>query len=111
SARCPVMVAPAMDLDMYQHPTVRQNLSKIQEYGNTVLDAEDGELASGLSGQGRLMEPEQILHHVVELLSGEKLLQGKKILITAGPTYEAIDPVRFIGNHSSGKMGVAIAEA
>ena len=111
SARCPVMVAPAMDLDMYQHATVRQNLSKIKEYGNTVLHAEDGELASGLSGQGRLMEPEQILHHVVELLSGEKILQGKKILITAGPTYEAIDPVRFIGNHSSGKMGVAIAEA
>lgn len=111
SARCPVMVAPAMDLDMYQHPTVKHNLSKIQEYGHVLLDAEDGELASGLLGQGRLMEPEQILHHVVKLLEDDKPLQGKKILVTAGPTYEAIDPVRFIGNHSSGKMGVAIAEA
>lgn len=111
SARCPVMVAPAMDLDMYQHPTVRHNLEKIQQYGNILLDAEEGELASGLSGQGRLMEPEQISQHVVELLSAEKPFKGKKLMVTAGPTYEAIDPVRFIGNHSSGKMGVAIAEA
>src|SRR5690606_14337680 len=90
SARCPVMVAPAMDLDMYQHPTVKQNLQKIQQYGNILLDAEDGELASGLSGQGRLMEPEQILQHVAELLAGEKPLKGKKFMVTAGPTYEAI---------------------
>jgi len=111
SARCPVMVAPAMDLDMYQHPTVKQNLKKVQEYGNILLDAEDGELASGLSGQGRLMEPEQILQNVVELLSTERPLKGKRFLVTAGPTYEAIDPVRFIGNHSSGKMGIAITKA
>jgi phosphopantothenoylcysteine decarboxylase/phosphopantothenate--cysteine ligase len=111
SARCPVMVAPAMDLDMYQHPTVRHNLSKIQQYGNIVLDAEEGELASGLSGQGRMMEPEHILKAVVAHFASKAELAGKKFLITAGPTYEAIDPVRFIGNHSSGKMGVAIAEA
>ena len=111
SARCPVMVAPAMDLDMYQHPTVKHNLQKIRQYGNILLDAEDGELASGLSGQGRLMEPEQILKAVVNHFGSKTELAGKKFLITAGPTYEAIDPVRFIGNHSSGKMGVAIAEA
>lgn len=111
SARCPVMLAPAMDLDMYQHPTVKHNLSKIQQYGNILLDAEDGELASGLSGQGRMMEPEHILNAVVNHFDSKKELTGRKFLITAGPTYEAIDPVRFIGNHSSGKMGVAIAEA
>ncbi len=111
SARCPVMVAPAMDLDMYLHPTVKYNLNKIQQYGNILLDAEDGELASGLSGQGRLMEPEQIMQNVAELFAAGKALKGKRFLVTAGPTYEAIDPVRFIGNHSSGKMGVAIAEA
>ena len=111
SARCPVMVAPAMDLDMYLHPTVKHNLNKIQQYGNILLDAEDGELASGLSGQGRLMEPEQIMQNVAELFAAGKALKGKRFLVTAGPTYEAIDPVRFIGNHSSGKMGVAIAEA
>ena len=111
SARCPVMVAPAMDLDMYRHPTVRHNLSQIRQYDNIVLDAEDGELASGLSGQGRMMEPEHILQAVVNHFDSKTELAGKKFLITAGPTYEAIDPVRFIGNHSSGKMGVAIAEA
>ena len=111
SARCPIMVAPAMDLDMYQHPTVRHNLSQIKQYANIVLDAEDGELASGLTGQGRMMEPEHILQAVVNHFDPKTELAGKKFLITAGPTYEAIDPVRFIGNHSSGKMGVAIAEA
>src|SRR5690554_239511 len=111
SARCPVMVAPAMDLDMYQHPSVRENLQKISRYGNIVLDAESGELASGLSGQGRLLEPEKIVAKVREHFDSQSQLSGKKFLITAGPTYEAIDPVRFIGNHSSGKMGMAIAEA
>ena len=111
SARCPVMVAPAMDLDMYRHPSVRDNLKKIARFGDIVLDAEDGELASGLSGQGRLMEPEKIIEKVAEHFRRGSELSGKNFLITAGPTYEAIDPVRFIGNHSSGKMGVAIAEA
>ncbi|HLT05991.1 MAG TPA: bifunctional phosphopantothenoylcysteine decarboxylase/phosphopantothenate--cysteine ligase CoaBC [Cyclobacteriaceae bacterium] len=111
SARCPVMVAPAMDLDMYQHPTVRHNLTKIQSVGNIVLEAEDGELASGLSGQGRLMEPEHILQKVIGHFNHQEELSGKSFLVTAGPTYEAIDPVRFIGNHSSGKMGIAIATA
>lgn len=111
SARCPVMVAPAMDLDMYQHPTVKNNLRNIRQYGNIVLDAESGELASGLSGQGRMMEPERILQNVVEHFARGQQLAGKRFLVTAGPTYEPIDPVRFIGNHSSGKMGVAIAEA
>ena len=111
SARCPVMVAPAMDLDMYQHPAVRENLRKIQFFGNCVLDAESGELASGLSGQGRMMEPERILDQVIRFFQKEKDFQGKKVLLTMGPTQEAIDPVRFISNHSSGKMGYALAEA
>lgn len=111
SAKCPVMVAPAMDLDMYQHPTVKNNLHFLRKYGNIVLDAEKGELASGLSGPGRMMEPEHILEKITAYFDCQKSLSGKKFLITAGPTYEAIDPVRFIGNHSSGKMGVAIAEA
>jgi phosphopantothenoylcysteine decarboxylase/phosphopantothenate--cysteine ligase len=111
SARCPVMVAPAMDLDMYQHPSVRSNLEKLMSFGNIVLEAEDGELASGLSGQGRLMEPEHILDQVITHFSSEKSFAGKKVMITSGPTQEAIDPVRFISNHSSGKMGAAIALA
>jgi len=110
SARCPVMVAPAMDLDMYNHPAVRENLDKIRHFGNIVLDAEEGELASGLVGRGRMREPEHILESVFEHFKIETYLSGKHFLVTAGPTYEAIDPVRFIGNHSSGKMGVAIAE-
>ena len=110
SARCPVMVAPAMDLDMYKHPAVKENLNKIRHFGNIVLDAEEGELASGLVGQGRMMEPEDILANVHKHFKIETSLSGKLFLITAGPTYEAIDPVRFIGNHSSGKMGIAIAE-
>lgn len=111
SAKCPVMVAPAMDLDMYAHPSTQQNIKTIQSFGNMVIDAEDGELASGLSGQGRMAEPENILKHIDSYFSKSKSLAGKKVLITAGPTYEAIDPVRFIGNHSSGKMGYSIAKA
>ncbi|WP_304516427.1 bifunctional phosphopantothenoylcysteine decarboxylase/phosphopantothenate--cysteine ligase CoaBC [Cecembia rubra] len=111
SARCPVMVAPAMDLDMYQHPSVRGNLEKLVSYGNIILDAESGELASGLSGQGRLMEPEHILEKVIAHFHHNQDFVGKRVLITSGPTQEAIDPVRFISNHSSGKMGAAIADA
>lgn len=111
SARCPVMIAPAMDLDMYQHPSVKNNLTLIASFGNIILDAEAGELASGLSGQGRLMEPEHILNQVLGHFSVSQAFKGKHILITSGPTQEAIDPVRFISNHSSGKMGAALAEA
>ncbi|GGZ28443.1 phosphopantothenoylcysteine decarboxylase [Echinicola pacifica] len=112
SARCPVMVAPAMDLDMYQHPSVQQNLRTIEGYGNIILAAESGELASGLSGQGRMMEPEHIVQHLKSYFQDtdiKKSFSGKTALVTAGPTQEAIDPVRYIGNHSSGKMGLAIA--
>ncbi|WP_297336837.1 bifunctional phosphopantothenoylcysteine decarboxylase/phosphopantothenate--cysteine ligase CoaBC [Algoriphagus sp.] len=111
SARCPVMLAPAMDLDMYQHPAVRTNLARIQSFGNQILDAESGELASGLSGQGRMMEPEHVFEEVNRFFQKKLDFQGKKVLITMGPTQEAIDPVRFISNHSSGKMGYALAEA
>jgi phosphopantothenoylcysteine decarboxylase/phosphopantothenate--cysteine ligase len=110
SARCPVMLAPAMDLDMYRHPAVMQNLEKLVSYGNIVLDAESGELASGLSGQGRMMEPEHILNKVLQHFHTQQTLKGKQVLITSGPTQEDIDPVRFISNHSSGKMGAAIAD-
>jgi phosphopantothenoylcysteine decarboxylase / phosphopantothenate---cysteine ligase len=109
SARCPVFFAPAMDLDMYQHPSVRNNLELLKKYGNHIIDAEVGELASGLTGVGRLAEPEIILEKIRAFFSLKKELEGKKVLVTAGPTYEALDPVRFIGNHSSGKMGYAIA--
>ena len=111
SCRCPVMLAPAMDLDMYQHPAVRANLEKVASFGNSVLDAETGELASGLSGQGRMMEPEHILEQVIQFFSPKKEFLGKKVLITLGPTQEALDPVRFLSNHSSGKMGYALAKA
>jgi phosphopantothenoylcysteine decarboxylase / phosphopantothenate---cysteine ligase len=111
SARCEVMLAPAMDLDMYQHPSVRQNLNKVLSFGNRLLDAEIGELASGLSGQGRMMEPENILLAVEKFFSKKSDFQGKKVLLTLGPTQEAIDPVRYISNHSSGKMGLALANA
>lgn len=111
SAKCPVFFAPAMDLDMYIHPSTVENLRKLQSYGNEIINAEFGELASGLVGEGRLAEPEQILYQLIRLFSKNLDLKGKKILITAGPTQEAIDPVRFISNHSSGKMGFAIAEA
>ena len=111
SSRCPVMLAPAMDLDMYQHPSVRANLEKVASFGNMVLDAETGELASGLSGQGRMMEPEHILEQVIQFFNPKKDFLGKKVLITLGPTQEALDPVRFLSNHSSGKMGYALAKA
>lgn len=109
SAKCPVYYAPAMDLDMYKHPSTLENFKKLQEFGNTMIPAESGELASGLSGEGRLAEPENIVSFLEADLATKLPLRGKKILITAGPTYEAIDPVRFIGNHSSGKMGFDIA--
>jgi phosphopantothenoylcysteine decarboxylase/phosphopantothenate--cysteine ligase len=110
SARCPVMFAPAMDLDMYVHPSTVHNIQKLQSFGNLIIDAEEGELASGLSGKGRMAEPENILTFIEDFFSKKNRLSGKKILITAGPTYENIDPVRFIGNYSSGKMGFALAE-
>lgn len=111
SARCPVMVAPAMDLDMYQHPAVQSNLDLLEAFGHQVLHAESGELASGLSGQGRMMEPEHILGHIQSFFKVNDDFKGKKVLVTMGPTQEALDPVRYISNHSSGKMGLAIAEA
>jgi phosphopantothenoylcysteine decarboxylase / phosphopantothenate---cysteine ligase len=111
SSKSKIMVAPAMDLDMYQHPTVKHNLQLLKQNGNLIIPAENGELASGLSGDGRMAEPETIVEHVNNFFSGELPLSGKKVLINAGPTYEAIDPVRFIGNRSSGKMGIALAES
>lgn len=111
SARCPVFFAPAMDLDMWQHPSTLENISRLQSYGNFIIDVGTGELASGLSGPGRLAEPEEILEQLVEFFHFKQDLHHLKVLVNAGPTYEAIDPVRYIGNHSTGKMGVAIAEA
>ncbi|GAB5527361.1 MAG: bifunctional phosphopantothenoylcysteine decarboxylase/phosphopantothenate--cysteine ligase CoaBC [Roseivirga sp.] len=110
SARCPVFFAPAMDLDMYQHPAVLSNIEKLESFGNLLIEAEHGELASGLVGTGRMAEPEQLIARLKDHFATARPLAGKKVLITAGPTYEAIDPVRFIGNHSSGKMGFALAE-
>jgi len=109
SAKCSVYFAPAMDLDMYKHPTTIANLNKLSLFGNIMIPAELGELASGLSGEGRMAEPENIIAFLENHLLQQLPLKGKKILITAGPTYEAIDPVRFIGNHSTGKMGFDIA--
>lgn len=111
SAKCPVYYAPAMDLDMYQHPSTEETFKKLESFGNIQIPAAFGELASGLVGQGRMAEPEEIVSFLENDLLKKLPLRGKQILITAGPTYEAIDPVRFIGNHSSGKMGYAIAEA
>ncbi len=111
SAQCPIFYAPAMDLDMYKHPSTNRNFKLLESYGNIQIPAEEGELASGLIGQGRMAEPEDIISFMLDNLQEDKKpLSGKKVLLTAGPTYEAIDPVRFIGNHSSGKMGYAIAE-
>ena len=114
SAKCPVFIAPAMDLDMYAHPSTKENLEKAERFGHHIIPAEVGELASGLEGQGRLAEPETILQKIEDFfaqsLPQSHSLDGKTVLITAGPTYEAIDPVRFIGNHSSGKMGFSLAE-
>jgi len=111
SARCPVSIAPAMDLDMWQHPSTKRNIEIVQQDGVQVIDVEDGELASGLSGKGRMAEPENIFaffNDGNEITS--QALAGKKIVVSAGPTFEPIDPVRFIGNHSSGKMGIEIAK-
>lgn len=113
SAKCPVFIAPAMDLDMYQHPSTKQNLELAEDFGHQIIPAEVGELASGLSGQGRMAEPETIVENIENFFNNgnqAKSLAGKTVLITAGPTYEALDPVRFIGNHSSGKMGFSLAE-
>ncbi len=110
SATCPVVVAPAMDEDMWHHPATKQNLQKLQSFGNTVIPVDKGELASGLYGEGRMAEPEAIMKFLEDNFFLTKPLLHKKVLVTAGPTYEAIDPVRFIGNHSSGKMGIAIAK-
>ncbi|MCW3070139.1 MAG: phosphopantothenoylcysteine decarboxylase/phosphopantothenate--cysteine ligase [Bacteroidetes bacterium] len=110
SARCKVYVAPAMDLDMYKHKATLDNLKRLQSFGNGIIHPGNGELASGLYGEGRMAEPEEIVAFLEKEFSKGLPLAGKKALVTAGPTYEAIDPVRFIGNHSSGKMGFAIAE-
>lgn len=110
SAKCPVFVAPAMDLDMFKHATTQQNLKRLQENNCFVIEPTSGELASGLDGKGRMEEPLKIVDFLGKELNKNLLLKGKRILITAGPTYEKIDPVRFIGNYSSGKMGFALAE-
>ena len=111
SARCPVFLAPAMDLDMLAHPATQANLETLRARGNHLITTNIGELASGLTGDGRMAEPEEIVEQLHQFFSTKKKLTGKKALVTAGPTYEALDPVRFISNHSSGKMGFAIAEA
>ncbi len=111
SAKCEVFFAPAMDLDMYKHPSTKQSLDKLLEFGTIMIPAESGELASGLHGEGRMAEPENIVAFINEYLSEGLPLKGKKVLITAGPTYEAIDPVRFVGNHSTGLMGFELAKS
>lgn len=111
SAKCPVYFAPAMDLDMYQHPSTKASIQSLESFGNICIPATSGELASGLVGEGRMAEPEDIVSFITRDLLNKLPLKGKKVLITAGPTYEAIDPVRFIGNHSSGKMGFELALA
>ncbi len=110
SMKAPVFVAPAMDLDMYAHPSTQRNLDRLRQVGNVIIEPTCGELASHLVGKGRMEEPERIMDAVMAHLAQNKPLKGKKVLITAGPTYEKIDPVRYIGNHSSGKMGFALAE-
>jgi phosphopantothenoylcysteine decarboxylase/phosphopantothenate--cysteine ligase len=110
SATCPVTVAPAMDEDMWIHPSTKLNLQKLESFGNKIIPVGNGELASGLYGEGRMAEPEEIARFITDNFFLSRPLTGKKALVTAGPTYEAIDPVRFIGNHSSGKMGIAIAK-
>ncbi len=110
SARCQVMLAPAMDLDMFRHPSTINNLKAVEKFGNIVIEPGTGELASGLCGEGRMEEPENIFRRIRDYFTSAKLFEGKQVLLTAGPTYEAIDPVRFIGNHSSGKMGIELAK-
>jgi phosphopantothenoylcysteine decarboxylase/phosphopantothenate--cysteine ligase len=109
SATCPVIIAPAMDEDMWHHPSTKNNISKLVSFGNHIIPVEHGELASGLTGEGRMAGPATIVNKVNDFFFNSNQLNGKKVMVTAGPTYEAIDPVRFIGNHSSGKMGIAIA--
>ncbi|MEP6595840.1 MAG: bifunctional phosphopantothenoylcysteine decarboxylase/phosphopantothenate--cysteine ligase CoaBC [Ginsengibacter sp.] len=110
SATCPVLIAPAMDEDMWHHPSTKKNIETLKNNGNRLLSVNDGELASGLIGEGRMAEPEEIISFMNDFFSNKLSLKGQKALVTAGPTYEAIDPVRFIGNNSTGKMGIAIAE-
>ena len=110
SAKCPVFIAPAMDLDMFAHPSTQNNIEILKSFGNTIIEPSVGELASGLTGKGRMEEPENIVEIIADHFNSKKVLGGKTFLVTAGPTYEKIDPVRFIGNFSSGKMGYAIAE-
>lgn len=110
SARCPVIVAPAMDEDMFLHPATQNSISKLRSYGNTVLQVNSGELASGLVGQGRMMEPEEIIQFLVENTFRGSVYEGKRVLVTAGPTQELLDPVRYISNFSTGKMGMCLAE-
>ncbi len=110
SARCPVFFAPAMDVDMWHHPATQLNISQLQKFGNHILPVGVGELASGLHGEGRMEEPENIVAALQDFFEKQQDFRGKKILLTAGPTHEPLDPVRFIGNHSTGKMGIAIAE-
>lgn len=111
SAKCPIFIAPAMDLDMYKHPSTKINLDKLASFGNIIIPAESGELASGLTGEGRMAEPENIVQFIENQLLKTAPLYGKNVLVSAGPTYEKIDPVRFIGNFSSGKMGIEIAKS
>jgi phosphopantothenoylcysteine decarboxylase/phosphopantothenate--cysteine ligase len=111
SATCPIMIVPAMDEDMWHHPAFQTNLNTLKQFGHVVLESQFGELASGLIGMGRMAEPEEIITQIGQFLNKNLRLKGKKALVTAGPTYENIDPVRFIGNHSSGKMGIALADA
>jgi len=111
SAKCPVFFAPAMDLDMYRHPATVENLRRLESFGNHIIRAEHGELASGLVGEGRLAEPETIVAELDSFFGQRAVFAGKRVLITAGPTQEPIDPVRYISNHSTGKMGYAIARA
>ena len=110
SATCPVMLAPAMDEDMWQHPSLQKNIDTLRSFGNSILNAQHGELASGLVGMGRMVEPEEIVTEMELFFTRKQKLRNKRALVSAGPTYENIDPVRFIGNYSSGKMGIAIAE-
>src|SRR5678816_3020679 len=110
SATCPVVVAPAMDEDMWHHPSTNENIRKLTEFGNRIIPVDKGELASGLVGDGRMAEPEAIVRFIEDSFNVSQSLYGKKVIVSAGPTYEPLDPVRFIGNHSSGKMGLAIAE-
>lgn len=117
SARCPIFIAPAMDEDMWKHPSTKNNIEKLKLFGNTIISVNNGELASGLIGEGRMAEPQEMVDFILneqkqngQAKTKSSKLKGKKLLITAGPTYEAIDPVRFVGNHSSGKMGIALAQ-